>query len=138
MQILIGLIVFAGLAFVVINLLSNRRTKLFRRVWSSERVGGSYGLQKQNEAIGELLADFGMDFGAGDDEIKASVGDLLAAATEFDVRHQRNMGIQVMPILARRLSAHQALRGRPDIVADLASMAAVDGVAMHRALKRTL
>jgi len=138
MQILAGIVILVVIVFVLVPLMSSKKTRLFRRIWSSERVGGSYGHEKQQEALGQLLSEFGVDFRSEDDEIKSKMGDLLAAATEFDVRNQRNMGVQVMPVLARRLSMHRGLQARPDIVADLKGMSLVDGVGLHNALMQSI
>jgi len=138
MELLLGSVVLAVAVFALPNLLSGRKTKLFRRIWSSEKTGGAYGSQKQSEAVDELLTLYKVDFREGDEALKAKIGDLLADATRFDLKHPRNMGIQVMPVLARRLAAHSGLRERRDVVADLSAMVSLDGVAAFRALKSSL
>ena len=138
MEILIGLVAAVLAVFVLVPLMGSKRTKLFRRVWSSERVGGGYGYEKQHEAIRELLTEFGVDFHADDEILRANIGDLLAAATEFDVRNPNNLGVQVMPVLANRLSANFGLRTKPEIAAELSTMALVDGVSVHKALMQSI
>ena len=92
-------------AVVLLNLMSDKKTKLFRRVWSSEalRHQSSHIATSQNEAITELIQRYGIV--AMDDKglLRSSTAQLLADAATFDMKNPRNMGVQIAPVIAREL-----------------------------------
>lgn len=118
------------------GLLAKPETSLFRRVWSSERLGGPYGAEKQDEAVQALMTTFGINFDQSTDVVREGIGKLLAAATEFDVRYRNNLGVQTMPVLARELLRKKGQERHPELTKELSDMCRVDGLGLMDALSR--
>lgn len=98
--VIVGGIVGLGL---LLGALSGKETKLFRRVWSTERMGGSYAAEKQAEAINQLLARYGISYIEDGQLMQKSVVDLMAAAATFDLKNPNNLGVEVAPVIVRAL-----------------------------------
>ena len=96
----------AAIAFLfVLPSLASRQTKLFRRVWSTERARRTdprYGAH-QDEAICALIDRYGINAKADREALLSSVATLMADALKFDLTYQRNFGIEVVPVLAREM-----------------------------------
>lgn len=90
---------------VLINLLSDEKTKLFRRVWSSERLmhTNSHMATKQAEAISTLITKYNIVATDDKEELRKSVVGLLADAAIFDKKNPNNFGVEVAPVIARAL-----------------------------------
>jgi hypothetical protein len=103
--ILIGL---AVLAFLFLpGLLADEKTKLFRRVWSSERARGSPAIiDAQLEALKRLQALYGIKRGDSPEALRKSIANLMADAMTFDLKHPKNGGIEVTAVLARHIRVH--------------------------------
>jgi hypothetical protein len=112
-------LIVAALVFLP-KLLSSPETRLLRRVWSSERLGGSYAAEKKAEAIGLLLERFKVDFSGPPAELDEAIGDLLAAAAAFDVKYRNNLGVEVTSVLARALLQRIPAGEHPDLSRKLA------------------
>ena len=102
------IIVGIGLVFLfVIPSLANEQTKLFRRVWSTERAKRTdpnpVYKTKQGEAIDSLLQKYGVGVSGDRDALLGAIASLLADAVKFDMTYQRNLGIEVVPVLAREI-----------------------------------
>jgi hypothetical protein len=98
--VIVGGIVGVG---ILLNVISDKGTKLFRRVWSTERMGGSYADEEQNEAINQLIARYQIKQVEDREEMRRSVMGLLAAAANFDLKNPNNFGVEVAPLIARAL-----------------------------------
>ncbi|MBX3594454.1 hypothetical protein [Sphingomonas sp.] len=100
--IVIGLVVAA--VFVLPNLLADDKTKLFRRVWSSERARPTDAIvDAQHVAVKKLLAMYGVRDGDDPHALRKSVASLMADALIFDRKHPRNGGVEVTAVLARHI-----------------------------------
>lgn len=140
MEILIGLVVLIIVVAVLITALSPRDTKLFRRIWSAEKTGA---IDAQHEAINELLARFDVSIpkssdGADIDKLGDSIGRLMAKATEFDLKHQNNLGVVVSSILARNLEGRLHAAGINEFDEQLKMMANVDVAQMAKSMEKPL
>ena len=102
---LIGLAV-AALLFLP-GLFSDEKTKLFRRIWSSERARGSPAIiDAQLEALKRLRTLYGIKKGDTPEALRKSIASLLADAMTFDLKNPNNGGIEVTAVLARYLRLH--------------------------------
>ncbi|MEG8219635.1 hypothetical protein OSJ57_03225 [Sphingomonas sp. HH69] len=108
------IVIAAIIVFVVFILpsLASDKTKLFRRVWSSERaMGGSTVLSgthghlnsAQDVAVKALMERYGISTTASQQELMKPVASLMADAMQFDTRNPRNFGVEVTPVLAREI-----------------------------------
>ena len=99
---LIGLAVVAFLFLP--GLLADKKTKLFRRVWSAERARGTPTvIDAQLEAFNRLMALYGIKKGDSAEMLRKSIANLMADAMTFDLKHPNNGGIEVTAVLARHL-----------------------------------
>ncbi len=98
--VIVGGVVGLGL---LLSTMSNKETKLFRRVWSTEKMGGSYAAEKQAEAINQLIVRYGIKHIQDGQGMQKSIVDLMAAAAIFDLRNPNNFGVEVAPVIARGL-----------------------------------
>jgi hypothetical protein len=98
--VIVGGVVGLGL---ILGALSSKETRLFRRVWSTERMGGSYVAEKQAEAIDQLIARYGIKNVEDDQQMRKSIVGLMAAAATFDLKNPNNLGVEVAPVIARAL-----------------------------------
>lgn len=108
------IVIAAIIVFVVFILpyLANDKTKIFRRVWSSERaMGGSAAFSgthghlnsAQDVAVKALMERYGISTTASRQELMKPVASLMADAMQFDTRNPRNLGVEVTPVLAREI-----------------------------------
>lgn len=108
------IIIAAIIVFVVFILpfLASDKTKLFRRVWSSERAmgggavfSGTHGHlnSSQDIAVKALMERYGISTTASQQELMKPVASLMADAMQFDTRNPRNFGVEVAPVLAREI-----------------------------------
>lgn len=90
--------------FVVPRISGDEKTKLFRRVWSSQ-LGRStdYKSDKEFEAIKRLLSLYGIENDTEGDELRGKIASLMADAATFDINHPRNFGVEVAQVLAIRI-----------------------------------
>lgn len=96
---LIGLAI-AALLFLP-SLLADEKTKLFRRVWSTQLGKSSdYNSKQEFEAVSRLLKLYQIDEGDEKDELQRKIASLMADALTFDMKHPRNFGVKVVEILA--------------------------------------
>lgn len=98
--VIVGGVVGLGL---LLGTLSSKETKLFRRVWSTERMGGSYAAEKQAEAIDQLIARYGITHIEDGQQMRKSIVDLTAAAANFDLKNPNSLGVEVASVIARAL-----------------------------------
>ncbi|MEP7350854.1 MAG: hypothetical protein ABI668_13025 [Sphingorhabdus sp.] len=100
--IMIGLVIGV---FILINVLSDQKTKLFRRIWSSEALKhqSSHMATSQAEAMDSLIKIYGIVPLDDKAQLRSSITQFLADAALFDSKNQRNMGVQVAPVVAREL-----------------------------------
>lgn len=106
------LLIGAGLLLVFLFVLPNLasgQTKLFRRVWSTERAKRTDPSPafktEQDRAINSLLQRYGVGATDDRDAFLLAVANLMADALKFDMTYQRNLGIEVVPVLAREIRA---------------------------------
>ena len=100
---IVGAVVIAFL--FILPSLGSRQTKLFRRVWSTERAGATdprYS-EQQDRAIQALIDRYGIQRMGDRDAMLGSVASLLADALKFDLTYRRNLGIEVTPVVAREI-----------------------------------
>jgi hypothetical protein len=107
-----ALFIGAGLVLVFLFVLPNLasgQTKLFRRVWSTERAKRTDPnpafRAKQDKAIDSLLQRYDVRTTRDRDAFLSAVASLMADALKFDMTYQRNLGIEVVPVLAREIRA---------------------------------
>lgn len=120
------------------QLLSGKETKLFRRLWSSERLGGIHGQKAQSKAIDLLITRYGIDFDDPDGSLHTKIWDLIGSASEFDVKYRRNKGILVSQIVSRCLHGkivHERHKFTKDM---LEMMRDYDVVASHNSGKKAI
>ncbi len=127
MSIVVIIAILIAVVIVLPRMFSSDETKLFRRVWSAQKVGGQVGQTARLAAIQSLATRYGVDFDKDSDDVRQAIGRLLADATNFDVRYRNNFGVQVMPIIATSLLALKGYR-HPEITDDLLQMSRVDGI----------
>ncbi len=98
--VLLGLAVAAFLFLP--NLLADEKTKLFRRVWSTE-LGRSteYKSDQQWDAVTRLFHVYQIEKNSKDDELLRNIASLMADALTFDMKNPRNLGVEVTKVLAR-------------------------------------
>lgn len=102
---LIGLAVAAFLFLP--GLLADKKTKLFRRLWSSERTRGTPAIiDAQLEALKRLMALYEIKKGDSPEMLRKSIANLVADAMTFDIKHPKNGGVEVTAVIARHLRAH--------------------------------
>lgn len=103
---LVGVAVVIGF-IVLLPHLASKQTKLFRRVWSSERAGANnpHYNAEQGKAIDALVDRYGIDGTADGNVLRRSIAPLMADALKFDMTYQRNLGVEVVSVLARELRA---------------------------------
>lgn len=107
-----ALLIGAGLVLVFLFVLpsfASGETKLFRRVWSTERAkrtdpNPAFKIE-QARAIDSLLQQYGIRATDNRDAFLRAVASLMADALKFDMTYQRNLGIEVVPVLAREIRA---------------------------------
>ncbi|MFC4256878.1 hypothetical protein GRI97_14860 [Altererythrobacter xixiisoli] len=112
MEILILIAAIFGFIVFILPSLASEKTKLFRRVWSTERaMGGSTIIAGTNNhlwvaqdvAVKTLMTKYGISTGATQKQLMQPVASLMADAMQFDMRNSRNFGIEVAPVLAREI-----------------------------------
>lgn len=101
-------LVIVGLAVVALvvlpSLLADEKTKLFRRIWSTERTGpNSVTTDAQHEAVAKLLVMYGANKSGDPGSLRESIAALMADALTFDIRHPRNGGVEITKVLARHI-----------------------------------
>lgn len=102
MLILIGLGV--GAFLILPGLLVDEKTKLFRRVWSSERARGTPAvIDAQLAALNRLQTLYGIKNGDSPEMLRKSIASLMADAMTFDLKHPVNGGVEVTAVLIRHL-----------------------------------
>lgn len=98
--------------FFVIPALSSNKTKLFRRVWSSEYamggntlLNGTYGhlAEAQDVAVRALMKHYNIIPSLSVHDLTQPIASLMADALQFDMRNSRNFGVEVTPVLAREI-----------------------------------
>ena len=132
------LLVVIGGALMLPRLLSSKETKLFRRVWSSELLGGPNGYNAQNSAINELVKSYGINFSISNETLGDQIGRLVGSAAEFDLKHRHNRGIQVTRIIAKWLSERVDGESHGSIRDSLHGMQSYDVIAAHDALNKVM
>jgi len=141
MEIVIVIIFTVVVISVLITLLSSPETKLFRRVWSSERTGA---YSAQGPAIDALLEQFGISIpsvGSTPDELDRlgdGIGRLMAKSVEFDARHKNNLGVIVTNVVASNLKQRLNAAGISIFDDQLEAMTSFDPANMARALDNAL
>ncbi|MEZ5709916.1 MAG: hypothetical protein R3E02_11075 [Blastomonas sp.] len=105
MEVLI-LIALGIAAFLILpGLLADEKTKLFRRVWSSERARGTPAIiDAQLVALDRLQTLYGIKKGDSPEVLRKSIANLMADAMTFDLKHPVNGGVEVTAVLLRNLS----------------------------------
>ena len=107
---IIAAIVVGG--FYMLPSFADEKTKLLRRVWSSERsmagsvvLQGTYGelWKAQDVAINALMVRYGISANASQEDLLEPIRSLMADAIKFDVRYPVNAGIEVTMVLLREL-----------------------------------
>lgn len=103
-----------GIFFVIILavaaydfVMGDTKTRLFRRIWSSEKLRHStpHMPGAQSDAISSLVRLY--DIQRLDDKMAfaMSTTQLIADAIKFDLNNPRNGGVEVTPVLVRELGA---------------------------------
>jgi len=142
MEFLIGLVVVICAVIFLPKILSSPETKLFRRVWSTERMSNSYAFEKQAEAMNDLASHFGINPDNAPDEVDEAIGNLLEAAVEFDLRYKNNLGVEVTSVIARNLSTRADLQGNAEVIEKLNQVVKLNvsafGEAMVQAINSSL
>lgn len=105
MATLFGIVAAIFCLGVLLQFFSDEKTKLFRRIWSTERAGGSqsYMREKQQEAFTTLCGRYELRQGDNPDNLRKSSAALLADAMTFDMKNPNNMGVTVTPVLVREI-----------------------------------
>lgn len=97
----------ALVAFIVLPMLADEKTQLFRRVWSSERAGTSDPriAAAQDEAITQLVRKYGLTSIHDQKKLRDATLNLLSDAMIFDRKYSVNFGVIVAPVVANRIRA---------------------------------
>lgn len=140
MEMLIGLAIAVIVGLFLISKLSSNETKLFRTIWSSEKIGANNAQQK---AMNDLLEIFDIKIPAkkGDANIEKlgdGLGRLIAKASEFDAKHPNNFGILVTKILATRLEWELHAANIHDFDQPLKAAQNVDIELLARSMPKTM
>lgn len=88
---------------LLLGLASSPQTKLFRRVWSTERMGGTFAAEKQSEALDQLINRYGIKAHPDAQHMRQATVGLLADAAAFDLKNPNNLGVEIAPVVARGL-----------------------------------
>lgn len=102
METIIAIIIGFFVVGAVINGLSSSQTKLFRRIWSTERAGQEFGPHRR-EAVEKLLQRYNVNFQSSSESMDDAVGGLLAASMEFDLKHKNNLGVQITSVISKEV-----------------------------------
>lgn len=101
---LIIAVIVVGALFLLPHL-ADEKTKLFRRIWSTERAGlrDEHTRNAREQALAVLVARYGIKAKDDKEALRHSVAQLLGDALAFDMKNPRNFGTEVTPILAREI-----------------------------------
>jgi hypothetical protein len=138
MSTMVGIIVSIFVLGFVINAFSSPETKLFRRIWSTERVVEFRYSAERTAAVDALFARYGFDVGGAPDSIDEAVGNCLSAAAEFDLKHKNNMGVQVTRVIAGEMLRKVPKGTMPEIEKKLTDAQSLDVVGFDRVIRKTL
>jgi uncharacterized FlaG/YvyC family protein len=130
--IIIGVVVIGA----VINALSSPQTKLFRRIWSTERTGQEFGSHRR-EAVEKLLQQHNVNFQASSEALDDAVGSLLAASVEFDLTHKNNLGVQITSVLSKEVLNRIPQGQHLELRKKLMDTQRMDVVAFAQSVKKT-
>ena len=105
---IIGVFVVIFVAVLAYNvIMGDAKTRLFRRVWSSEKLRNStpHMARSQSDAVSLLVQMYAIQ--RRDDKLAftQSTTQLIADAIAFDLNNPRHGGVQVAPVLAREMAA---------------------------------
>ncbi|SER40293.1 hypothetical protein [Sphingobium sp. YR768] len=104
MEVIILIVVVAVGLFYLPQLLSDKKTKLFRRVWSTERSKPSqYVIDAQHEAVNELFAMYSIGETGTPEALRTPVATLMADAITFDLKNPVSGGVKVADVLSRHI-----------------------------------
>lgn len=104
---IIGLFVVVFLAVLACNMImGDAKTRLFRRVWSSEKLRHStpHMARSKSDAISSLVQMYAIERRDDKMAFALSTTQLIADAITFDLNNRRNGGVEVAPVLARELA----------------------------------
>lgn len=105
---IIGIFVVIFLAVLAYNaILGDAKTRLFRRVWSSEKLRHStpHMARSQSDAISSLVQMYAIQRRDNKLAFALSTTQLIADAITFDLNNPHNGGVEVAPVLAREMAA---------------------------------
>lgn len=104
---ILAIIAVVGFIALYVFSIGGKKTRLFRRIWSSERElrrsGSQHYVDFQEAAIQELYSIYGVENSLATHLLKANAENLFVDAQRFDAIYKKNMGVEVAPILAQRL-----------------------------------
>lgn len=97
--------VVVGVAFLYRLIMGDERSRLFRRIWSSEKLTGERHMAaKQSEAMEALIVKYGIVELQDKEAFYNSTRPLFIDAINFDLRNTRNFGVEVAPVIAREMN----------------------------------
>lgn len=140
LEIIVGIIVLVIAYGVLHNLFSSSETKLFRRVWSSEKYSN---YEARSKAINDLMRLFNVEIssqveGEAKRKLEENIQNLIGKAIEFDVKYPKNLGIRIVPVLVRHLRMALSAAGINDFERMLNLAGGIDYAEMARAIEKTL
>lgn len=138
MGILIGIVVVVLAFGLAANILASPETKLFRRIWSTEKVAEFQFSEERSLAVDQLLARFRVDFTNDSEPLDLALGNLISAAAEFDIKNPNNLGVQVSNVLAGELSRRIPQNTHEEIRKKLNELRRLDVVGISQAIKKTI
>lgn len=104
LEVAILIVLGIGAFLILPGLLADEKTKLFRRVWSSERARGTPAvIDAQLAALNRLQTLYGIKNGDSPEMLRKSIANLMADAMTFDLKHPVNGGVEVTAVLVRHL-----------------------------------
>lgn len=94
-----------GGAFLYRLVMGDENTRLFRRIWSSEKLIREPHMEaKQSDAMDALIAKYGIVELDNKQAFYDSTRQLFIDAINFDFRNPRNFGVEVAPVIAREMN----------------------------------